>query len=207
MIRTYSKKCRLCRAAGEKMFLKGDRCYSVKCPIDRKGAVPPGQHGAKRKRKISDYGIRLAEKQKLKKIYGLNEKQMKNCFTQARKEKGATRENMIQLLESRLDNIVFRLGFSPSRRLSRQLVSHKHISVNGKPVNISSFKLKPGDIIALDTKALAMTAVKSMLEKKDFKILDFLERKAAVGKFSRLPKRDEVETNVNEQMVVEHYSR
>lgn len=207
MIKNYSKKCKNCRVAGEKLFLKGDRCYSVKCPIDRKGAVPPGQHGAKKKRKLSDFGIRLSEKQKLKRIYGLNEKQMKNCFTQARKEKGATGEKMIQVLESRLDNIVFRLGFCPSRRLAKQLVSHKHISVNGKSINIPSYKLKPGEIIALDTTALSMMAVKSMLEKKDYKVPDFLEKKAAVGKFIRYPKRDEVETNINEQLIVEHYSR
>ena len=207
MIKIYSKKCRLCRSAGEKLFLKGERCFSVKCPIDRKGAIPPGQHGAKRKRKSSDYGIRLVEKQKLKRIYGLSERQMKKYFTQARKVKGSTGEMILQLLESRLDNLVYRFGFSPSRRFAKQLVSHKHILVDGKIVNISSYLVKPSQVINLDTKALAMAAVKTILGKKDYTLPAWLERKAAVGKFSRVPRREEIDINVNEQLIVEHYSR
>ncbi len=201
------KKCRLCRSSGEKLFLKGERCFSVKCPIDRKGAVPPGQHGAKRKRKSSDYGIRLAEKQKLKRIYGLTERQMKKYFTQARKIKASTGEVILQLLESRLDNLVYRFGFSPSRRLARQLVDHKHILVDGKVVNIPSLIVKPTTVISLDTKASSMTSVKTSLEKKEVTLPVWLERKAIVGKFSRLPKREEIDSNVNEQLIVEYYSR
>lgn len=207
MIKNFSKKCRLCRSSGEKLFLKGERCFSVKCPIDRKGAVPPGQHGAKRKRKSSDFGIRLREKQKLKRVYGLSERQMKKYFTQARKVKGSTGEMILQLLESRLDNLVYRFGFSPSRRLAKQLVGHKHIFVDGKIVNIPSCLVKPSQVISLDSKALAMVGVKAMLEKKEFSLPAWLERKAAVGKFSRFPKREEMDVNINEQLIVEHYSR
>lgn len=206
MIKSYTKKCRLCRASGEKLFLKGERCLT-RCPIDRKGAVPPGQHGAKRKRKVSDYGVRLSEKQKLKKIYLLGERQLKNYFSEARKVKGATGEKIFQILESRLDNLVFRFGLASSRRIGRQLVSHKHVLVDGKTVNIASFRVKPGQVISLDTKALAMPVVKKMLEKKDQVIPSWLERKAAVGKMARLPARDEIETNVNEQLIVEYYSK
>lgn len=207
MAKSYSEKCKLCRSSGEKLFLKGERCFSVKCPIDRKGAIPPGQHGAKRKRKSSDYGIRLVEKQKLKRIYGLSERQMKNYFTQARKVKGSTGEMILQLLESRLDNLVYRFGFAPSRRFAKQLVSHKHILVDGKIVNVLSYLIRPSQVVSLDTKALAMTSVKIMLGKKDYILSPWLEKKAAVGKFSRFPRREEMDININEQLIVEHYSR
>lgn len=206
-MKSHSEKCKLCRSAGEKLFLKGERCFSVKCPIDRKGAIPPGQHGAKRKRKSSDYGIRLVEKQKLKRIYGLSERQMKNYFTQARKVKGSTGEMILQLLESRLDNLVYRFGFAPSRRFAKQLVSHKHILVDGKVVNVLSYLIKPSQVVSLDAKALAMSSVKTMLGKKDYVLPSWLEKKAAVGKFSRFPRREEMDININEQLIVEHYSR
>lgn len=202
----YSKKCRLCRAAGEKLFLKGERCL-VKCPIDRKGAVPPGQHGAKRRRKPSDYGVRLAEKQKLKRIYGVSEKELKKYFEEARKVREATGEAMLQILESRLDNLVYRLGFAPSRRLARQLVSHKHVLVNGKPVNIPSYRVKIGEVISLDEAGMKVPEVKKALENKDFTVPKWLERKAAAGKVVRLPVREEIEANVSEQLIVEFYSR
>lgn len=206
MIKDFSKKCKLCRAAGEKLFLKGERCFS-KCPIDRKGAVPPGQHGAKRVRKPSDFGVRLKEKQKLKHLYGLSERQMKRYFSQARRVKGSTGEKILQILESRLDNLIYRLGLSPSRRLAKQMVDHKHVLVDGRVVNIPSYLVKPGQVVSLGSKASTMLAVKSMLEKKEFSLPSWLERKAVVGKFSRLPKREEIDTSVNEQLVVEYYSR
>lgn len=206
MIKEYSKKCRLCRSTGEKLFLKGERCFT-KCPIDRKGAVPPGQHGAKRRRKPSDYAVRLIEKQKLKRIYGIGERQLKNYFNKARKTKGSTGETMMQLLESRLDNLIYRLGFSPSRRMARQLVGHKQVLINGKPVNIPSYRVNASEVISLNSEALAIPTVKKMLEKKDFVIPKWVERKAAAGKFSRLPKRDEIDSNINEQLIVEYYSR
>jgi len=207
MIKTYSQSCKECRAAGEKLFLKGARCTSPKCPIDRRGAVPPGQHRAKGKRKLSDFGVRLQEKQKVKRIYGVMERQMKKYFEEARKVKESTGETMLQILESRLDNLVYRLGFAPSRRLARQLVSHKHVLVDGKVVNIPSYQVKPGQVISLDREAMSVPAVKSLLEKKEVLMPAWLERKAAVGKFSHLPKREEIDTNINEQLVVESYSR
>lgn len=206
MAKDYLKKCRLCRAAGEKLFLKGERCLT-KCPIDRKGAVRPGQHGAKGRRKISDYGVRLLEKQKLKRTYGISERQMKNYANRARKIKGATGEAILQFLETRLDNLVYRIGLAPSRRLAKQLVFHKHILVDGKKVNIPSYRLKPGQTLSLGPKALAMDLVKKALEKKEVTLPAWLEKKAAVGRIVRLPKREEIETKVDEQLVVEYYSR
>lgn len=202
-----TNKCRICRAVGEKLFLKGERCFSPKCPVTRKGAVPPGQHGAKRKRRPSEYGIRLKEAKKVKKTYGVTERDLKKIFKEARKVSQSTGEAFLQILESRLDNLVYRLGFSPSRRLARQLVSHKHVLVNGKPVNIPSYRVKLGQIISLDGKALAIAEVKKKISEKDSTIPTWLEKKAAVGKLSRIPKRDEIEISVDEQLIVEYYSR
>ncbi|MBU2577979.1 30S ribosomal protein S4 [Patescibacteria group bacterium] len=202
----FSEKCKLCRSTGEKLFLKGERCFT-KCPIDKKGAVPPGQHGARRKRKLSDFGIRLKEKQKLKKIYGIGEAELKKYFGEARKVREATGEAMLQILESRLDNIIYRLGFTPSRRSARQLVSHGHVKVDGKTVNIPSYRVKPEQVINIDEKALLMSLVRVMLDKKDVNIPDWLERKAAVGRLSVVPSRDKIDTEVNEQLIVEYYSR
>jgi len=201
-----SEKCRLCRASGGKLFLKGERCFT-KCPIDRRGAVPPGQHGAKRHQKPSDYGLRLAEKQKLKRSYNVLEKELKKYFLEARKVPGATGEALMQILETRLDNLVYRLGFATSRRFARQLVSHKHILLEGQKVNVPSVRVKPGQVVALTEEALKIPEVKKALEKKDFKVPNWLERKAAVGKLVRLPKREEIESPVNEQLIVEYYSR
>jgi len=206
MAKLIDKKCRLCRASGKKLFLKGSRCMT-KCPIDKKGAVPPGQHGAKRRRKVSDYGIRLQETQKLKRVYGISEKQLRSYFNKARKVREATGEALLQILESRLDNLIYRFGFSSSRRFGRQLVSHKHILVDGKVVNIPSYRVKPSQVVSLGTKAQNLAGVKAKLEEKDVAIPDWLERKAFVGKLSRLPKRQELDTDVDEQLVVEYYSR
>lgn len=206
MLEGYSLKCRLCRAAGGKLFLKGERCFT-KCPIDRKGAVPPGQHGAKRKRRLSDFGVRLAEKQKLKRIYGVSETQLKRYFQAARKVRGATGEALLQALETRLDNLVYRLGFAPSRRAARQLVSHQHVLVDSKAVNVPSYRVKPGQVISLDGKALNMVGVKAMLDKKDVAIPEWLERKGAAGKLSRVPKREEIDVDISEQLIVEYYSK
>lgn len=206
MAKLFERKCRLCRASGRKLFLKGARC-TTKCPIDKKGAVPPGQHGAKRRRKVSDYGIRLQETQKLKRIYGISEGQLSKYFKEARKVREATGEAFLQILETRLDNLIFRLGFCPSRRFARQLVSHKHVLVDGKIVNIVSYRVKPSQVVSLDSKALSLIGVKAKLEEKDFKVPEWLERKAAVGKLSRFPKRNEILTDIDEQFVVEYYSR
>lgn len=200
------RKCRLCRLSGKKLFLKGERCFS-KCPIDRRGAVPPGQHGHKRKRRLSEYGIHLAETMKVKRVYGINERQLGNYFLQARKVREATGEALLQMLESRLDNLVYRFGFAPSRRLARQLVGHGYILVDGRQVNIPSYLVKGNQIVALGDKALKMAEVKKRLEDKDYKLPSWLERKVSVGRLVRLPKKEEMETEIDEQLLVEYYSR
>jgi len=206
MARYLDAKCRLCRREGTKLFLKGERCYSPKCPVERKGALPPGQHGQKGRRKISAYGLQLREKQKAKRIYGVLERQFRRYFGIALKKRGATGETLLVLLETRLDNILYRLGFVFSRSIARQVISHNHVLVNGKKINISSANLKPNDTISLSTKALEMPVVKKSLEAK-IKPSVWLEKKAAVGKVIRLPKREEIDTDINEQLIVEYYSR
>lgn len=205
MARYIGSKCKLCRREGTKLFLKGERCLSPSCPIEKKGAVPPGQHGLKSGR-MSDFGRQLREKQKLKRIYGLSERQLKNYFQKALKFKGATGESLIQMLESRIDNIIYRLGFVPSRNLGRQLVSHKHVLVDGKKVDIPSYLLKPGQTISLDTKALDLAEVKKSLAEKR-KVPGWLKKKAAIGQVVRLPKKEEIEADIDETLVVEYYSR
>ncbi len=206
MSRYLDPKCRACRREKTKLFLKGDRCFSAKCPLEKKGAVPPGQHGLKSSGRLSDYGKQLREKQKVKKIYGLTETQLKNYFQKAIKSKETTGEVLLQMLESRLDNLVRRLGFVASRNLARQLVTHGHVLVDGKKVNKPSYQLKPGQIISLDKKALDLLEVKKALGEKN-KLPDWLKRKAAVGQMVRLPKREEIEGDINEQLIVEFYSR
>lgn len=206
MARYTGAKCRLCKREGKKLFLKGERCYSPKCPIEKKGVVPPGQHGQRRKKKLSDYGYQLREKQKAKRIYGILERQFKRYFELAAKKKGATGETLLQLLETRLDNFIFRLGLVPSKSVARQTVSHGHVTVNGKKVNISSYLVKPGETVTLSPKGLNLPLVKEMLETKA-KPPAWIERKATVGKMIRLPKREEIDTDINEQLIVEYYSR
>jgi len=206
MSRYIGPKCRLCRREKMKLFLKGEHC-STKCPIEKKGAIPPGQHGLKSStRRSSDYGRQLREKQKVKRIYGLSEKQLKNYFQKAFKLKQATTEALLQMLESRLDNVVYRLGFAPARSLARQLVLHRHILVDGKKVNVPSYQLKPEQTISLGTKALALDTVKKSLAEKN-KIADWLKKKAAVGQVIRMPRRDEIESDIDDQLIVEYYSR
>ena len=206
MSRYTGPKCRLCRREKMKLFLKGDRCFSPNCPIEKKGAVPPGQHGLKSSRRQSDYGKQLREKQKTKRIYGLGESHLKNYFQKAIKVRQATGEFLLQMLESRLDNVIYRLGFVSSRNLARQLVSHKHVLVDGKKVNIPSCQLKPGQVVSLDKKALDLPEIKKSLAEKT-KLPDWLKKKAAVGQMVRLPKRDEIEGDIDEQLIVEFYSR
>ena len=206
MSRYTGPKCRLCRREKVKLFLKGDRCFSANCPIEKKGAVPPGQHGLKSSRRQSDYGKQLREKQKTKRIYGLTERHLKNYFQKAIKVRQATGEFLLQMLESRLDNIFYRLGFVSSRNLARQLVTHRHVLIDGKKVNIPSYQLKPGQVVSLDKKALDLPEVKKSLAEKT-KLPDWLKKKAAVGQMVRLPKRDEIEGDIDEQLIVEFYSR
>ncbi|PIU02133.1 30S ribosomal protein S4 [Candidatus Shapirobacteria bacterium CG09_land_8_20_14_0_10_49_15] len=207
MARLVDAKCRRCRREGVKLFLKGERCYSAKCPIDKKGAVPPGEHGAKRRRRPSDYGLQLREKQKVKRLYGVLERQFRRYFNQARKVKAMTGEVLLQLLETRLDNVTYRLGLAASRSISRQLVSHGFIQVNGKKVNIPSYQARPGDVISLVPAGLNLSRVKESLADKDRKVSSWLQRKAVIGKILRLPKREEIEADIDENLIVEYYSR
>ncbi len=207
MARYLGAKCRLCRREGIKLFLKGERCYSPKCPIEKKGAVPPGEHGQKRQKRVSDYGQQLREKQKVKRTYGVLEKQFRRYFKKARRVKEATGEALLQILESRLDNVVFRLGLVPSRSVSRQIVNQGLVLVDGQRVDIPSYQVKPGQIITLVSKGLELKQVKDSLAEKGRKVPEWLQKKAVVGKMIRLPERKEIEADINEGLIVEYYSR
>jgi small subunit ribosomal protein S4 len=200
--------CRLCRREGAKLFLKGDRCYSDKCAVERR-PYPPGQHGSRRM-KHSDYGIQLREKQKARRIYGIMEGQFRNYFMVADRQKGVTGENLIVLLERRLDNTVFRLGFSSSRADARQLVRHGHVTINGRKVNIPSYLLRPGDVVEIREKSRNSSRIQEALvsaERKSTPAWLELEAAAFKGIFKSYPGRDEVALPVNEQLIVELYSK
>lgn len=200
MGRYVGPKRRLSRREGIALFSKDTKS------LERKGIVAPGQHGARMRRRLSEYGVQLREKQKAKRLYGLLEKQFRRYYDMASKSKGATGLVMLELLEMRLDNIVYRLGFANSRMQSRQMVSHGHFLVDGKKVKIPSYQVSVGQTIALSGKLVDNTQVKKSLE--DSKSLpEWVERKAVVGKVSRKPARDEMEKMVNEQLIVEYYSR
>lgn len=200
MARYTGPKRRLSKREGLALFAKDIKA------MERKGAVPPGQHGARLRRRISAYGLQLREKQKMKRFYGILEKQFKHYFDQASKVKGATGLALMEFLETRLDNVVYRLGFALSRAQARQLVSHGHISVDNKKVNKPSFPVKVGHTIALSPKLGDNTQVKKSLENVNT-LPGWLERKAILGKVLRLPKREEMEQLIDEQLVVEYYSR
>lgn len=202
------KKCRLCRREGVKLFLKGARCLSLKCPIEKKGAVPPGVRGTRtRRRRLSEYGRQLREKQKAKRLYGVTEKQFRRYFEKAKKVRASTGEALMQILESRLDNIVSRLGLAPSRSVARQLVSHGHILVDGKKVDIPSYFVKEGNVVSLNPKAAKIPIVAQTLESSEIVVPDWLEKKAVAGRIKRLPKREEIEADVDEKLIIEFYSR
>lgn len=207
MARYTKAECRLCRREGIKLFLKGERCFSAKCPIEKKGAVPPGQHGTKSGHRLSEYGQRLREKQKAKRLYGVLEKQFRRYFSLAKKTKGVPGEALLRLLESRLDNVVYCLGLAPSRSVARQIVRHRHVLVDGKKVDIPSFRVKPGQVISLSGRAMKMDLVKKKLAEGKKDLPDWLKRKAAVGQMVRLPRREEIAADIDEQLIVEYYSR
>ena len=172
MARILDVKCKLCRREGRKLFLKGERCLGLKCPIDRKGAIPPGMHGQKRKAKLSDYGKQLREKQKAKRIYGISERQMRKYFDKAKQQtakknenKIGTGENLLRFLESRLDNALFRSGLVPCRSAARQIITHGHVTVDGKKNNIPSYQVKINQILSIGSKAMAIPIVKANLQK------------------------------------------
>ena len=204
--------CKKCRREGVKLYLKGDRCYSKKCPIERKDKNRvPGMHGATTQRKLSDYGQQLREKQKLKRIYGMREKQFSLDVKEAVRRPGVTGENLLVLLELRLDNIAYRLGFTSSRKQSRQFVNHGHLMVNGKRVDIPSYKVKVGDVIEVcETTKTNHKHLKECIEKTQGKKTPAwlsVDCEAMKGVVNQLPARADIDTEVQEQLIVEYYSR
>lgn len=207
MARYTEAVCRLCRRENQKLFLKGDRCYSAKCPVVKRGTAP-GQH-AKGRRKVSEYGLQLREKQKARRTYGILEKQFHGYFVKASNMKGASGENMLQLLERRLDNVVYRLGFGDSRAQARQIVNHGHITVNGRRVNIPSFIVKAGDVVAIAQGSTSIEKFKAMREDSTKTIPAWLELNSAElsGKVVELPKREDIDLGIEEHLIVELYSK
>lgn len=208
MARYTDAVCRLCRREGQKLFLKGDRCYTDKCGVTRR-AYAPGQHGQGRTR-ASEYGSQLREKQKVKRYYGILEKQFEGYFEMASKRQGKTGENLLSILESRLDNVVYRLGFAMSRAEARQLVRHGHFTVDGKKVNIPSFLVKPGMVIALKEGSRSLEKFKANVEANMFrqppKWLDY-DANTVTAKVAAAPARDDIDLPVEEQLIVELYSK
>lgn len=211
MARYTGPVCKRCRREGQKLFLKGTKCYTEKCPVERR-QYPPGQHGpaSVRRRKQSDYAVQLREKQKVKRIYGLHEKQFRNLFEYAASRPGVTGENLIVALESRLDNVVFRMGLATSRRQARQLVRHRHIEVNGRVVNIPSYRLSAGDEVALRPGSRELELVDASLGARSRpQLLEWLalDEKKRVGRVVRQPTRGDIPLAAQEQLIVELYSK
>jgi len=208
LARYIGPKCRLCRREGDKLFLKGEKCHSGKCPMESR-PFPPGQHGQRRTR-LSDYATQLRAKQKLRRIYGILEDQFRRYYKEADRIKGSTGENLLQLLESRLDNVVFRMGFGASRSEARQLIRHNGVTLNGKKMNIPSARVKPGDVIALTEKARNQLRIKTAMEMAEQRgIPEWLsvDAKKAEGTFTTMPERSDLPSDINEQLVVELYSK
>lgn len=209
MARYNDAVCKLCRREGEKLFLKGSRCMSSKCAFERKNYIP-GQHGKARRFKISDYGIQLREKQKLRRIYGILEKQFRLYFKRAENMKGITGTNLLIILESRLDNVIYRLGLLPSRNAARQMVLHRHFLVNDSIVDIPSFQFKPGDVVQVREKSRKNDIFHASVRKiKEGKLLPWFELDKAKlsGRLTDFPKRDDIPVNINESLIVELYSK
>ena len=206
MSRYTDANCKLCRREGQKLFLKGERCYSSKCAIERRNYAP-GQHGQARK-KMSEYGVQLREKQKAKRFYGVQETQFRNLFDKAAKKSGKTGENLMILLETRLDNVVFRLGFAASRKEARQLVTHGHFTVNGKKVTIPSYEVKAGDVIKVKEKSASSPKFKEIKEMAitvpSWMTVDVEKLE---GKVVAMPRREDIDTPIAEHLIVELYSK
>ncbi len=212
MARYTGPVCKICRREGQKLFLKGSRCYSPKCAIERRD-YPPGEHGRLaryRRRRPSDYAIQLREKQKLRRIYGVLERQFRRYFREAERLPGLTGENLITLLERRLDNVVYRLGFADSRAQARQLVSHGHFTVNGRRVTVPSILISQSDTVAVRPESLRNTYFKTRAEMMDSQKAPVwlrLDPDGMSGQVIALPRREDIDVPVNEQVVVEYYSR
>lgn len=208
MSRYTGSVCRQCRRENMKLFLKGDRCFSDKCSFDRRG-YPPGEHGQKRS-KVSDYGMQLREKQKVRRIYGISEKQFRISFKRADRQKGITGTNLLSLLETRLDNAVFRMGFVNSRNQGRHFVRHQHFTVNGKKVNIPSFQVKKGDVIALREKSKKIQAISDSLEaivRRGIPQWLEIDKEKFTGAVVSIPTREDITLPIQEQLIVELYSK
>ena len=211
MARYTEASCKLCRREGMKLFLKGERCYTDKCAIERRNFAP-GQHGRTmaRRRKSSDYQLQLREKQKVKRIYGVLEKQFRNYYVKASKKSGVTGENLMQLLETRLDNVLYRLGFAPSRKSARQLVRHRHIKVNGRIVDIPSYQVVPGEEITVKQKSHELGLILSTIERRGKQeTVSWLsvDYKSQTGKLLEIPTRESIPITAQEQLIVELYSK
>lgn len=208
MARYIDSVCKLCRREGMKLFLKGERCLSDKCAFERR-SYGPGQHG-QRQRKQSEYGLRLREKQKVKRLYGLLEKQFRNYYHRAARQKGITGENLLRLLERRLDNVVYRLGLAHSRKQARQLVRHNHLLVNGRKVNIPSYIVNQGDKVAVKEKSRRLEAFLTALERVDARGVPAwleIDREQARGVVLSLPAREDIDQDIQEQLIIELYSK
>lgn len=208
MARYTGASCKLCRREGQKLFLKGERCYSNKCSVDRR-PYAPGMHGQQRK-KLSEYGIQLREKQKAKRFYGVLESQFRKYYEMAIRRKGITGENLLQILESRLDNVVYRMGFGTSRDEARQLVTHGHFLVNGKRVNIPSYLVSEGDVIEVAENSRKMARFKDILEVTGGKVVPKwleVDHENMKGKVLSLPAREDIDLPIQEHLIVELYSK
>ncbi|AUL99149.1 30S ribosomal protein S4 [Pseudothauera hydrothermalis] len=209
MARNLDPKCRQCRREGEKLFLKGEKCFTDKCAIERR-AYAPGQHGQRSGQRLSGYGVQLREKQKIRRLYGVLERQFRKVYAEADRRRGQTGENLLQLLEGRLDSVAYRMGFGASRAEARQVVRHNGVLVNGKRTNIPSYTVKPGDVIELTERARNSLRVKAAIEAAESRgFPEWLEVdvKAGKGVFKAYPQRAELPSTINESLVVELYSR
>ncbi len=209
MARNLDAKCRQCRREGEKLFLKGEKCFTDKCAIERR-SYAPGQHGQKSGARLSDYGKQLREKQKTRRIYGVLERQFRKTYAEAASGKGVTGERLLQILESRLDNVAYRMGFGASRAEARQVVRHNGILVNGKRVNIPSYAVSPGDVVEVAEKAKAHLRLKAAAEAAESRgVPEWLEvdAKGLKGKFKAMPARTDMPSTVNESLIIELYSK
>ncbi len=209
MARNLDPKCRQCRREGEKLFLKGEKCFTDKCAIERR-PYAPGQHGQKSGQRLSDFGKQLREKQKVRRIYGVLEGQFRRVYAEASRRKGVTGESLLQILESRLDTVAYRMGFGASRTEARQVVRHNGILVNGKRVNIPSYQVKPGDVVEVAEKSKAQLRIKAAAEAAESRgVPEWMEvdSKGLKGTFKALPQRSELPATINEALVVELYSK
>jgi small subunit ribosomal protein S4 len=209
MARNLDAKCRQCRREGEKLFLKGEKCFTDKCAVERR-AYAPGQHGQKSGMRLSDYGKQLREKQKLRRIYGLLERQFRSTYKEAARSKGVTGERLLQLLESRLDSIAYRMGFGASRTEARQVVRHNGVLLNGKRVNIPSYQVKPGDTVEIAGKAKEQLRIKAAAEAAESRnIPEWLtvDTKGLKGTYKSMPTRADLPSTINESLIIELYSK